>query len=66
MFELNCFAMPGLRLALVGAAAATFAPEPAHAQSDYPNRHVQIVVPYGPGGVADVGHRIVPINCWRG
>ncbi len=59
MFEFNCFAMPGLRLAFIVAAAATFAHEPAHAQSDYPNRHVQIVVPYGPGGVADVGHRIV-------
>jgi tripartite-type tricarboxylate transporter receptor subunit TctC len=31
----------------------------ALAQSDYPNRPVQLVVPYGPGGVADVGMRIV-------
>src|SRR5689334_6535341 len=31
----------------------------AHAQSDYPNRPIQLVVPYGPGGVADVGMRII-------
>jgi tripartite-type tricarboxylate transporter receptor subunit TctC len=32
---------------------------PASAQSDYPNRPIQLVVPYGPGGVADVGMRIM-------
>ena len=32
---------------------------PAGAQSDYPNRPIQLVVPYGPGGVADVGMRIM-------
>src|SRR4051794_9763654 len=32
---------------------------PATAQSDYPNRPIQLVVPYGPGGVADVGMRIM-------
>jgi tripartite-type tricarboxylate transporter receptor subunit TctC len=32
---------------------------PAAAQSDYPNRSIQLVVPYGPGGVADVGMRIM-------
>jgi len=32
---------------------------PAHAQSDYPNRPVQIIVPYGAGGVADAAMRIV-------
>jgi tripartite-type tricarboxylate transporter receptor subunit TctC len=32
---------------------------PAAAQSDYPNRPVMLIVPYGPGGVADVGMRIL-------
>jgi tripartite-type tricarboxylate transporter receptor subunit TctC len=32
---------------------------PARAQSDYPNRPVHLIVPYGPGGVADVNMRIV-------
>ena len=32
---------------------------PARAQSDYPHRAVQLIVPYGPGGVADVAMRIV-------
>jgi tripartite-type tricarboxylate transporter receptor subunit TctC len=32
---------------------------PAHAQSGYPDRPVRILVPYGPGGVADVTMRIV-------
>jgi len=32
----------------------------AHSQkSDYPNRPVTLLVPYGPGGVADVGMRIL-------
>ena len=31
----------------------------AMAQSDYPNRPVQLIVPYGAGGVADVGMRIL-------
>ena len=32
---------------------------PARAQSDYPNRPIHLIVPYGPGGVADVNMRIV-------
>jgi tripartite-type tricarboxylate transporter receptor subunit TctC len=43
-------------------AAALLAPLaaalPAHGQ-DYPSRPIQLVVPYGPGGVADVGMRIM-------
>jgi len=31
----------------------------AQAQSDYPNRPIHLIVPYGPGGVADVNMRIV-------
>ncbi len=32
---------------------------PANAQSGYPNRPVQLIVPYGAGGIADVGMRIL-------
>src|ERR1700691_3782843 len=32
---------------------------PAAAQNDYPNRPVTLLVPYGAGGVADVGMRIL-------
>lgn len=32
---------------------------PASAQSNYPSRPIQLIVPYGPGGVADVGMRIM-------
>lgn len=32
---------------------------PCWAQSDYPNRPVHLIVPYGPGGVADITMRIV-------
>src|ERR1700712_5376789 len=42
-------------LVLAVAATAT----PASAQSDYPNRPIQLIVPYGAGGVADVGMRIM-------
>ena len=47
----------GTALAALGLAA--IAGTPAAAQSDYPNRPIQLVVPYGPGGVADVGMRIM-------
>jgi tripartite-type tricarboxylate transporter receptor subunit TctC len=36
------------------APAITVAPSPSHAQSDYPNRMVRIVVPYGAGTVPDI------------
>jgi tripartite-type tricarboxylate transporter receptor subunit TctC len=39
--------------------SALLAPVAAHAQSDYPDRPVRIIVPYGPGGVADVTTRII-------
>lgn len=51
MLKCSC-AAASLLLALV-------AVSPAAAQSDYPNRPIQLVVPYGPGGVADVGMRIL-------
>jgi tripartite-type tricarboxylate transporter receptor subunit TctC len=43
-------------LPVVAALAATFA---AQAQANYPDRPVVLIVPYGPGGVADVGMRIL-------
>ena len=54
-----------LGIIAIAAAAAAFAaaamPEPASAQtaSNYPNHPVVLIVPYGPGGVADVGMRIL-------
>jgi tripartite-type tricarboxylate transporter receptor subunit TctC len=41
--------------AAVGAAASL----PAGAQAPYPQRPVMLIVPYGPGGIADTGMRIV-------
>jgi tripartite-type tricarboxylate transporter receptor subunit TctC len=40
-------------------AAAFLLPLPAAAQSDYPNRNIRVVVPFGPAGVTDVVARIV-------
>jgi tripartite-type tricarboxylate transporter receptor subunit TctC len=51
MFKYSCAAAALL--------AAVVPAGPASAQSDYPNRPIQLVVPYGPGGVADVGMRIL-------
>ena len=39
---------------MVAAIAAVIAPRPSHAQSDYPNRVVKIVVPYGAGSAPDI------------
>ena len=39
---------------VVAAIAAVIAPMPGQAQSDYPNRVVKIVVPYGAGSVPDI------------
>ena len=48
----------GLRLcaAVLAGAVALVA---AHAQSGFPDKPVRIVLPYGPGGVADVTSRLV-------
>jgi tripartite-type tricarboxylate transporter receptor subunit TctC len=56
MFLNGLFYSGSIAVALI---AAFGVDGPALAQSDYPNRPVQLVVPYGPGGVADVGMRIV-------
>lgn len=42
-----------------GLAAPVVISAPAWAQSKYPNRPIKIVVPFGPGGVADITVRIV-------
>lgn len=44
--------------AIAAAVAATFVPG-ARAQANYPDRPVRIILPYGPGGVADVSTRLV-------
>ncbi|HVB88908.1 MAG TPA: tripartite tricarboxylate transporter substrate-binding protein [Beijerinckiaceae bacterium] len=50
----------GLPLALGAALALSWAAAAgAQAASNYPNKPVHIVVPYGPGGVADVELRII-------
>jgi tripartite-type tricarboxylate transporter receptor subunit TctC len=45
-------------IALAVALSVVFLPA-AQAQSDYPNRPVSLIVPYAPGGVADVGMRLL-------
>ena len=47
------------RLALLALAAALAGPAVAHAQDDYPNRPVTMIVPFPPGGVADITARPV-------
>ena len=47
------------RWLLLLTALAFAAPAPADAQSGYPNKPVRILVPYGPGGVADTTARLL-------
>src|SRR6266481_2941985 len=54
--------------ALIGALAA-WAAAPAFTQDNFPSRPIRIVIPYGPGTVADVFGRIVAQNMatqWNG
>ena len=41
------------------ATLATLAADPAAAQADYPNKPVTLIVPFGPGGMADITARSV-------
>jgi tripartite-type tricarboxylate transporter receptor subunit TctC len=34
-------------------------PPPAHAQQNYPNRPVRLIIPFGPGGIADITSRLI-------
>jgi tripartite-type tricarboxylate transporter receptor subunit TctC len=47
-----------LRALILGVAMAAFA-SPAVAQSKYPSRNVELIVPYGPGGSTDIVARVV-------
>jgi tripartite-type tricarboxylate transporter receptor subunit TctC len=46
-------------LALTAAAAAGIGVGPVRAQAKYPTRPVRVILPFGPGGVADVTARLV-------
>ena len=50
----GCKVVAGMLFAAIFAATSA-----AQAQTDYPNRPVTLIVPYGAGGVADVGMRIL-------
>ena len=47
-----------IRTSLVGAAMCLALPS-AHAAEAYPSRPVRLIIPYSPGGAADVPGRIV-------
>ena len=46
-------------LVLAGLALAAVIPAPARGDSLYPDHPVMLIVPYAPGGVADLGMRIL-------
>jgi tripartite-type tricarboxylate transporter receptor subunit TctC len=51
--------MAGLLTALALGLASIFASIPANAQAPYPNRPIRIVIPFGPGGFADITVRLL-------
>jgi tripartite-type tricarboxylate transporter receptor subunit TctC len=52
--------MPGRSVAVAAAVLfSALTPAPAQTDADYPNHPVVLIVPYAPGGVADVGMRIL-------
>ena len=53
-YRITCLAAAAL---VAGVALAM--PADAQAQTAYPNKPIHLIVPYGPGGVADVGMRIL-------
>jgi tripartite-type tricarboxylate transporter receptor subunit TctC len=48
-----------IAVALMATALTVVAAAPGRAQSHYPDHPVVLIVPYGPGGVADVGMRLL-------
>lgn len=51
--------MPYRTISLVALMSAAAFAMPAQAQTNYPTKPIHLIVPYGPGGVADVGMRIL-------
>ena len=48
-----------LAVGLTSILASVLAPIPANAQAPYPNRPIRIVIPFGPGGFADITVRLL-------
>lgn len=48
-----------LRAAVSALVLTSAAPSMVHAQEDYPSREITLVLPFGPGGIADITARVV-------